>query len=206
MVCTPWICPLESEAFMVEVIVAILVALAVLAGGAGWYYYDKHLGQPKARLKALETSLRALAEHNVDITYDGSSRRIEQAAPRNRKATKELSVLDVLDQHAPINQGGDWKKLTFHEGFHAGPYAHELTDAEWRFIHHRYAELIQEVTSHRLTLESQRKVLKETEVRMQRMSKTYAQEAKRLAAEQQETHQQRWKRAYDDISEDRRDA
>lgn len=178
---------------------AILIVLAVCFAGFGWHFYDVRIGKPKSRRKALETSLNTLAEHNVDIAYSGSSRRIEQA--KHLKSTeKPISVIDLLNRDSKLNQGGDWKKLTFHEGFHQGPFADELTDDEWQFVHQRYTQLVEEKTSHRVKVETHHRLLKDSEVRVDKLTKAYVEQAKAIS-EQSENHDSKsWNDEFDALT------
>lgn len=179
----------------------ILIVLAVALLVTGWHFYDKHVHKPRSRLRALESSLDTLAEHNVDISYTGTSKRIEQA--KHIKSTdRTISVIDVLNRDSQLNQGGDWKKLTFHEGFHQGPFADELTDQEWQFVHQRYAQLVEEKTSHRVTVETHQRLLKENEDRVSKLTKAYVEQAKAIAEQGPDHDSSRWDDEFDSLTHD----
>lgn len=179
----------------------ILIVLAVALAVVGWHFYDKHVGKPRSRRKALESSLDTLAEHNVDIAHHGTSKRIEQA--KHLKSTDQpISVIDVLNRDSQLNQSGDWKKLTFHEGFHQGPFADELTDQEWQFVHQRYTQLVEEKTSHRVTVETHQKLLKENESRVEKLTKAYVEQARAIAEQGSDHDSDAWNDEFEALTRD----
>lgn len=184
---------------MFDWLIPLLIVLAVALASAGWYVYDARVGKPRGRLKALETSLNTLADHNVDIAATGTSYRIEQAKHLKIR-DQSVSVLDLLNRDSRLNQAGDWKRLTFHEGFHQGPYADELTDDEWRFVHQRYAELVEQKTSHRVRVETHQKLLKENEARVDKLTKTYVEQARAIAEQGGDHDSNRWNDEFDALN------
>lgn len=189
---------------MFDWLIALLIVLAVALTGAGWYIYDARVAKPRGRLKALETSLNALADHNVDVATTGTSYRIEQAKHLKLRE-QSVSILDVLNRDSKLNQDGDWKKLTFHEGFHQGPYADELTDEEWQFVHQRYTELVEQKTSHRVRVETHQRLLKENEARVDKLTKTYVEQARAIAEQTGEPDSDRWNDEFDALNGGTRD-
>lgn len=180
-------------------VTVILILLAVALALIAWHFYDVRVGKPRSRLKALEQSLATLADHNVDIAHRGSSRRIEQAKHLKSKQ-KQISVVDLLDRDSKLNQGGDWKKLTFHEGFHQGPFADELTDDEWQFVHRRYAQLVEEKTAHRVKVGTHQRVLKESETRLDKLTAAYAEQVRAIAEEPTKHDSSRWNDEFDALA------
>lgn len=184
---------------MNEWLMVILISLAVLLAVTGWHFYEVRVGKPKSRRKALESSLDTLAEHNVDIAYSGTSKRIEQA--KHLKSTdKPMSVVDLLNRDSKLNQGGDWKKLTFHEGFHQGPFADELTDDEWQFVHQRYTQLVEEKTAHRVKVETHHRLLKDSEARVDKLTKAYVKEAKAISEQSRNHDSNTWNDEFDALT------
>lgn len=172
-------------------LMTILIIAAVVLIVFGWQFYETRIGKPNRRRKALESSLETLAEHNVDIAYQGNSKRIPQAK-HLVKPQDQISVIDLLNRDSKLNEGGDWKKLTFHEGFHQGPFADELTDAEWSFVHERYAKLMQQKTSNRVKVETHQKMLKENETRVEKLTQTYVEQARAIAEEGGDHDSAKW--------------
>ncbi|MGO1192832.1 MAG: hypothetical protein ACTMHH_03070 [Nesterenkonia sp.] len=180
-------------------LMVMLIVLAVALAMIGWYFYDLHIGRPRDRRKKLETSLDALAAHNVEVAHIGSSSRIEQTK-HLKSRDSPISVIDLLNRDSKLNQDGDWKKLTFHEGFHQGPYADELTDDEWQFVHQRYAQLVEQKTSHRVRVETHQRLLKESENRVDKLTKTYVEQAKAIAEQTGDHDSNRWNDEFDALN------
>lgn len=184
-------------------IIVLIVLAAALAAAVG-HFYTVHVGKPRGRRRALEASLEALAEHNVEVAHIGSSTRIEQTKHLRSRSTP-ISVIDLLNRSSKLNQDGDWKKLAFHEGFHQGPYADELTDDEWQFVHQRYAQLVEQKTAHRIRVETHQRLLKENEDRVDKLTRTYVEQARAIAEQTGDHDSSRWNDEFDALSRDRRD-
>lgn len=184
-------------------LVTILIVLAVTLIAIGWPLYESRVGKPNRRRKALEVSLETLADHNVEIAYRGSSKRITQAK-HLKNPHDPISVIDLLNRDSELNQGGDWKKLTFHEGFHQGPFADELTDQEWQFVHQRYTQLVEEKTSNRITVETHQKLLKENEHRLEKLTSTYVEQARAIAEQGSDHDSNTWDDEFDALNTSRR--
>lgn len=182
-------------------LITVLIVLAIALVAIGWPLYEARVGKPNRRRKALEDSLKTLADHNVEIAYQGSSRRIAQAK-HLRSPNDPISVIDLLNRDSELNQGGDWKKLTFHEGFHQGPFADELTDQEWQFVHQRYTELVKEKTSNRITVETHQKLLKENEERLEKLTSTYVEQARAIAERGSDHNRSAWDETFDALNND----
>lgn len=188
-----------NEWLMIAIIVMV-IALVL----SGWHFYDARVGKPRSRRKALENSLATLADHNVDIEYVGTSKRIEQAKFLKNGHRAPISVLDLLNRDSALNESGDWKKLKFHEGFHQGPFDDELSDDEWQFVHRRYAELVEEKTSHRVAVETHQRFLKESEERINRLSRSYVEQAREIAQHAAEHDSDRWNEEFDALNDGER--
>ena len=184
---------------MSEWLMALLIVLTVALAMVGWHFYDVHIGKPRGRRKALEASLDTLADHNVEVAYIGSSSRIEQTKHLKSRSSS-ISVIDLLNRSSKLNQDGDWKKLTFHEGFHPGPYADELTDDEWQFVHQRYTQLVEQKTSHRVKIETHQRLLKESEARVDKLTRTYVEQARAIAEQTGDHDSNRWNDEFDALS------
>lgn len=182
-------------------LITILIVLAIALIAIGWPLYETRVGKPNRRRRALEESLKTLADHNVEIAYQGSSRRITQAK-HLKSPHAPISVIDLLNRDSELNQGGDWKKLTFHEGFHQGPFADELTDQEWQFVHQRYTELVEEKTSNWITVETHQKLLKENEHRLEKLTSTYVEQARAIAERGSDHNRSTWDERFDALDTD----
>ncbi len=190
---------------MSEAIIIALVVLAVIMIVLGWYFYDTRVGKPRNRLKALEKSLDAIATHNVEIAYNGRSRRIEQVKRMKKGETTPLSVVDLLNRDSRLNKNGEWLKLEFYEGLHQGPFDDDLTKDEWQFVHRRYTELVEEKTTHRMSVESQQRLLQQNEDRMNRLTSSYVEEAQKIAESSSgDRHKDHWDAEFDALDEERR--
>ena len=188
---------------MDEVIIIALMALLLLAVIAGWYFYDTRVAKPKNRLKALEKSLDAIATHNVEIAYSGRSKRIEQLKRMKKGETTPLSVVDALNRDSRLNKNGEWLKLEFFEGLHQGPFDDELTKDEWQFVQRRYSELVEEKTTHRMSVETQQRLLHQNEDRMNRLTSSYVEEAKKIAEHHSgDQRKNTWDAQFDALDED----
>lgn len=184
---------------MSDWLMVLLIVLAVALSLVGWHFYDVRIAKPRGRRKALEASLDALAGHNVEVAHLGTSNRIEQT--KHLKSTSSpISVIDLLNRDAKLNQDGDWKKLTFHNGFHQGPYADELTDDEWQFVHQRYTQLVEQKTSHRVRIETHQRLLKQNEARVDKLTKNYVEQAKAIAEQTGDHDSNRWNDEFDALS------
>lgn len=182
-------------------LITVLIVLAIALIAIGWPLYEARVGKPNRRRKALEDSLKSLADHNVEIAYQGSSKRIAQAK-HLKSPNAPISVIDLLNRDSELNQGGDWKKLTFHEGFHQGPFADELTDQEWQFVHQRYTELVEEKTSNRITVETHQNLLKENEHRLDKLTSTYVEQARAIAERGSDHKRDSWDEKFDAFDAD----
>lgn len=182
-------------------LITVLIVLAIALIAIGWPLYEARVGKPNRRRKALEDSLKSLADHNVEIAYQGSSKRIAQAK-HLKSPNAPISVIDLLNRDSELNQGGDWKKLTFHEGFHQGPFADELTDQEWQFVHQRYTELVEEKTSNRITVETHQNLLKENEHRLDKLTSTYVEQARAIAERGSDHKRDSWDEKFDALDAD----
>src|SRR5699024_3888268 len=96
----------------------------------------------------------------------------------------------------------DWKRLTFHEGFHQGPFAEELTDQEWQFVHQRYAQLVEEKTAHRVKVETHQRMLQESEERVAKLTKAYVDETKAIAEQTGNHDSSRWNDEFEALTRD----